>query len=189
MIQGQSTSPDYPLTPLGKLQAQLAGIALKDIHFDQIYASDLERALETAIIISSNNLNTSKTDNKANPTAVQTNKLLREMFFGNFEGKTMKEYFLAAKEAGYGEGKSLWNYIPEGGEDRSDVRKRVEEFLDFLFESIIQNEQPSKDNKTKEHTILLATHAGWIWQLVRSLLRILKVVYQLNLPIILSYRK
>jgi len=40
-IQGFS---DAPLSDLGKEQAALLNTRLKDIHFDKIYASDLERA-------------------------------------------------------------------------------------------------------------------------------------------------
>ena len=58
--------------------AHLAGIALKDTHFDQIYASDLDRAFDTASIISSNNLHTSKVDNKENHITVQSNKLINQ---------------------------------------------------------------------------------------------------------------
>ena len=129
----------------------------------------MERAFDTASIICSNNIHTSKTDNKENHATVQGNKLLREMSFGIFDLKTIEEYKLAAKEAGYKEGKNLWDFNPEGGEDQLAVRKRVEEFLRFLTKTIVQNEQPVEDNKTKNYCILLVSHAGWIRQLLAYL--------------------
>lgn len=42
-----------PLTPNGKMQAQRLSEKLKYIHFDKIYCSDLDRAIQTAEIISS----------------------------------------------------------------------------------------------------------------------------------------
>lgn len=167
LLQGQSTSPDTLLSALGRSQAQLAGVALKDIYFDHVYASDLGRAFDTASIIISNNLHTSKTYNNKTHNRVQSNKLLRERHLGNFEDKPSNEYFLAAADAGYEEGESLWNYTPDGGESKPDVKKRVEEFLNFLTKTIIRNEKNlEKEDKTKECDILLVSHNGWIIQLV-----------------------
>merc|ERR1712045_505650 len=53
---------------------------LKNIQYDQIYSSDLERALETATIISQNNLNDSTDINDIKQT-----KLLRERAFGIYD--------------------------------------------------------------------------------------------------------
>ena len=55
-----------PLSEAGKQQAQLAGIALKDASFDQIYSSPQERAFDTALWILKNN------DTMVHDDAVQT---------------------------------------------------------------------------------------------------------------------
>ena len=42
---------DIPLNDVGLWQAQRAGAALADEHFDAIYSSDLQRALVTAALV------------------------------------------------------------------------------------------------------------------------------------------
>merc|ERR1712241_225550 len=53
---------------------------LKNIQYDQIYSSDLERALETATIIIQNSLN-----NSTNMDDIKQTKLLRERAFGIYD--------------------------------------------------------------------------------------------------------
>lgn len=72
---------DSPLTNKGTLQAQELSQALKHIHFDAIFSSDLLRAQRTAEIIGlERNL------------AVVTNELLREKTYGRLEGKSYEEF-------------------------------------------------------------------------------------------------
>ena len=70
---------DSPLTLLGRKQAQFTKQSLKDIYFDEVYSSDLKRAVETAEIISGKSLPSS-------------HKLaeLRERDFGSLEKKSNK---------------------------------------------------------------------------------------------------
>lgn len=75
---------DSFLTEEGRKQAEEAADLFKDINFDAVFSSDLVRAKNTAEIIKLNrNL------------AVNTTKLLRERFFGKYEGlpgeKMMRE--------------------------------------------------------------------------------------------------
>jgi broad specificity phosphatase PhoE len=71
--QGQSES--Y-LTEKGIEQAKETAEILKDINFDAIFSSDLDRTYRTAEII--------KLDREL---IIQTSKLLRERSYGSFEGK------------------------------------------------------------------------------------------------------
>src|ERR1035437_5892718 len=71
--QGQSESF---LTEKGIGQAKETAEILKDISFDAIFSSDLDRTYRTAEII--------KLDREL---IIQTSKLLRERSYGSFEGK------------------------------------------------------------------------------------------------------
>lgn len=77
-IQGQT---DTPLNKTGEEQAQLLGQALKDVHFDAVFSSDLMRAKKTAEIAT-----------LEKNIAVQTTELLRERNFGSLEGKNRDEF-------------------------------------------------------------------------------------------------
>jgi len=72
---------DSPLTEKGEEQAKARGKDLKKIHFDAVFSSDLIRAKRTAELIS--------LDRKLE---VNTAKLLRERFFGEWEGKPISEF-------------------------------------------------------------------------------------------------
>ncbi|KAI8445810.1 histidine phosphatase superfamily, partial [Phakopsora pachyrhizi] len=77
LIQGQR---DTYLNDLGISQAQLTGKFLKQLglRFDQIWSSDLRRALKTAQTIS---------DQLGDSIQVKTDVRLRERFLGDLEGK------------------------------------------------------------------------------------------------------
>lgn len=78
IIQGQI---DSPLTEKGKQQALERAEDLKNIRFDAIFSSDLGRAHRTAEIIALDRA-----------LAVNTTKLLREKFFGTYEGRVAQEF-------------------------------------------------------------------------------------------------
>ncbi len=78
IMQGQSNSN---LTQNGLLQAEARAVELKDVHFDLAFSSDLIRAHKTAQIVANEH-----------KLAVKTTKLLREMTFGRFDGKTYDEF-------------------------------------------------------------------------------------------------
>lgn len=78
IIQGHT---DSPLTDIGITQARLLGEALRHVHFDAVYSSDLHRAKHTAELIT-----------VERQLAITTTKLLRERTFGKYEGKSFEEY-------------------------------------------------------------------------------------------------
>lgn len=78
LIQGHA---DSPLTALGIEQVTGRAHALADVHFDAIFSSDANRALQTAEIIKLNR-----------DIVVQASQLLRERSHGSFEGVHYDEY-------------------------------------------------------------------------------------------------
>lgn len=71
---------DPQLTDLGKQQAKELAEQLKGVHFDGIFASTLIRAKQTAEVIA-----------LEKKIAVQTTELLKERYWGEFEGKIQKQ--------------------------------------------------------------------------------------------------
>lgn len=69
---------DSPLISIGKEEAAYLGKGLKDIHFEAVYTSDLQRTKETASIILKNQGQT-----ELNPVE---EKKFREVCYGCFEG-------------------------------------------------------------------------------------------------------
>jgi len=78
---------DSPLTSVGEQQAQSRKDSLKDVHFDAVFSSDLVRAKRTAEIIAADR-----------QLAINTTHLIRERFFGNWEGKPISEFVEANKQ-------------------------------------------------------------------------------------------
>ena len=97
LLQGHT---DTPLNENGRQQARKAGQWLKDQKYDQVYASDLSRAFETATIIVQNN--TYMTDDDAKN--IKKDTLLRERYFGVFEDRPVLELGAAEEASGKGFG-------------------------------------------------------------------------------------
>ena len=126
---------DFPLTEIGRKQAERCAEALKDEHIDAIYASDLSRAFETAMPVA-----------KTHSLAVIPHKGLREIFAGEWEGMAFDE--LDKKYSEYGIWKTdIGHAHPDGGESVAELYDRI---LTILGEI-------SKANEGK--TVCIATHA------------------------------
>lgn len=130
---GQS---DFPLTDLGRRQADAAGETLKNTKIDFVYASDLSRAYETAQRIT-----------KHHNLDITKDARIREIHRGIFEGR-----YLADLEKEYPEtyavlAKNKPFAVIEGGESTEDVQERL---MDF-FEEIAPNHSGQ--------TVLVAFHA------------------------------
>ncbi len=130
---GQS---DYPLTELGKKQAEAAGEVLKGIKIDAVYSSDLSRAYDTGKAIA-----------KHHGLSVTKDIRLREIHRGIFESQPLAEL-----EKKYPvEYHVLMHNKPfadiEGGESTEQVQERV---LDSISE--IAKKHP-------DETVLIAFHA------------------------------
>lgn len=133
LVQGQT---DSSLSERGRVQAELAGRRLAEMPVDAVYVSDLERALETASIISAVLLE---------PAPV-IDRRLREQHFGVFERRPIVELLeeMAAKEQDFA------TFIPPGGETRVQFHDRI---MGFLKESCLRH---------RDETVLAITHYGVI---------------------------
>lgn len=120
MLQGEKNSP---LTERGRDQASKLGKALKDIEFEGFYTSPLGRAASTAELIMD-----------GRDEALYIVPEIREMSFGDMEGKEKKEFeVLHPKEYN-----NLWTdaiaYNPKSfnGETFQEVDERVMDGLKHL---------------------------------------------------------
>ena len=121
---------DIPLDETGIAQAHKLSERFKDIKISKIYSSDLSRALETARII-----------NKHHNVEIIVETDLREMSFGQFEGRLLSEVGdqLTALR---GSGKEV-----PGGERSDELFARVHSCLEKI---IAENDED----------ILIAGHGG-----------------------------
>ena len=130
-MQGNS---DSELSSLGRKQAEWLSKRLSRVCFEAIYSSPLKRALETTKLIC-NNKN----------TKINIHNDLKEMSFGNWEGKKESEI----KNNYPNEYKQFWEephlYNRESGETFKEVENRVIPFI----ENIISNHQ---------NNVLIVTH-------------------------------
>jgi len=138
--QGQS---DTPLSALGRAQAEAVGERLAGEHLDAIYASDLQRARDTAMAIASRH-----------GLTVHADPRLREMAFGEWEGMTFAEM-----EAADPERLAAWldestGVTPPAGESREALAARVAEAL-----AEIRARHP-------EQTVVLVAHGGTLMTLL-----------------------
>jgi len=116
-IQGQT---DTPLSDLGRLQARAIGGRLRNERFDAIYASDLVRAWDTAQAIGQAGL-------AERPGAPQpmADPRLREMDFGEWEGKTSVEIAASHPEAHARSKSRDADFRIPGGESFRDLYDRA----------------------------------------------------------------
>jgi broad specificity phosphatase PhoE len=128
---------DFPLTEIGKMQAERCAEALKDEKIDAVYASDLSRAFDTALPVA-----------RAHKLEVIPHKGLREIFAGNWEGHSFtwleKNY---PDEYGRVWKTDIGRTKPDGGESVAELYGRV---IATLREIAASNEGK---------TVCIATHA------------------------------
>ena len=107
---------DVPLTEKGIEDAKKAGNFLADFSFDKVYASDLERAIETA-------------KNAIPGCPPETSELLREINVGNIANKPLDILTDADRKAIKESGYSIF-----GGETKEEFQNRVLKFRKELEE-------------------------------------------------------
>ena len=123
------------LTEKGKAQTKEAAKVLKDAKIDLIFHSPLQRTRETAELI--------REELGLEKNQMTVEGRLKEITFGEFEGKTVHEY-----HAQYKNGHDRLTITPKGGENWMEVRKRVGEFLYEI------------ENTYKDKNILIVAHNG-----------------------------
>ncbi|MFT4309671.1 MAG: histidine phosphatase family protein [Candidatus Woesearchaeota archaeon] len=126
---------EFKLTEEGRRQAEKIALNLSKEKYDHIYVSDLIRTRETAEPIIRYHPN----------TQVTYDPRLREKHLGIYEGKKEEEYNI-----------DKWGDI-EGGESQENLKKRIIDFLDYLWE------------KHKGESILVISHGGYITTMLMHL--------------------
>jgi len=136
-IQGVFTGHlDLELTELGRQQAQLTSeFILNKYQVDAVYASDLRRAADTG-----------RTVSEPLGLPLQTDRRLREIYAGSWEGKSFDE--LTETSPSYAVFRSdIGNCQTDGGESVEQLSNRVLQAFT----------QIAAENETK--TVVIATHA------------------------------
>ena len=135
-IQGQL---DPPLSDLGRRQAALLGARLAARRFAGFYASDLKRAFETAEVIG-----------EAIGVAPEPSTSLREVYLGDWEGRTSVEIAVEFPDAWASWVEEPdWDVVP-GGEGAAAFEARVAAATDEML-------------RRHEHgDVLVVTHGGVI---------------------------
>ncbi|MDF2593215.1 MAG: putative phosphoglycerate mutase family protein [Clostridia bacterium] len=111
---------DCSLAQSGIEQSQALRKVFENIHYDVMVSSDLKRAVETANIINS-------------PNKILTDKRLRELNFGQWEGKSYEEIAVE-----YTEHWNLWiedfeNATPTDGESLAGMYNRICDYMDEIL--------------------------------------------------------
>lgn len=119
-VQGHT---DIPLHDGGREQAALTGRRLADIRFGAVYSSDLIRARETAeIIVAASN---------TGPYEIVFDERLREVSFGELEGKTWTEMDEGIRAV---QNERNLDFAPPGGESYRGMLDRLGDFAEMLKE-------------------------------------------------------
>jgi broad specificity phosphatase PhoE len=113
-IQGET---DVPLNARGRLQAEAAGRAMREVPIDAIYSSDLSRALETARAVSRLH--------DGGPLPVTPLREFEEVSFGEWEGMSLDEVGEKWPELFARWKQNATAVTPPGGETPDEVRERV----------------------------------------------------------------
>ncbi len=148
LLQGNS---DSPLTEEGLKQAHQSAKVFQNLEFAEIFSSDLLRAKRTAEIIA-----------QEHNLAVQTNKLVRERFFGKYEGQSVDIYRAKLKMLieHLTEEEKLSFKLDEDVESDEEVISRL---LNFLRQTALA--YPDKNVLVVTHSgviRVLLFHLGWL---------------------------
>ncbi|CAJ1054773.1 fructose-2%2C6-bisphosphatase TIGAR B [Xyrichtys novacula] len=137
LLQGQGV--DTTLSEAGVQQGKAVGRYLRDIPFNNVFVSNLQRAVQTAELILKNNTYCSGTEMVLEP-------FLRERGFGVCEGHPKEHMKNMANAAG----QSCRDFTPPGGETLDQVRLRFKKFLKALFKKMLDehgcSEAPEASN-------------------------------------------
>jgi phosphoserine phosphatase len=149
-FQGHS---DVPLNHNGCQQAMALKDRLSSQTIDCFYSSDLQRASETARIISNGKIE------------IQTDLRLREMSFGEWEGLTYYEIKEKCTDALSTWESDLYQNPPTNGETLEQFTRRVQSMLNDLCE------------KHEGQTVLVVAHGGVLQILICLALTLSPAMY------------
>ena len=112
---------DVPLSEGGRRQAKSLAERLKSIPFEALYSSPLERALETARLIS-----------ESVGLQPAPDQRLVELDYGQWEGRTLAEIAESDPKTLRAWDANPAQVAPPGGESGLEAQQRIVSFLDFL---------------------------------------------------------
>ena len=158
-VQGRT---DLPLNAQGIRQAELVAGALRNIPADIIYCSSLTRAKETAeVLLREMNRIRLSAGKPVLPEIIPLPEL-KEVAFGNWEGKTLEEIQVLYPEDYHRWVQNPAWEIPTGGESRESLRQRTER----AFEIIRENTGLSGDS-----SVVIVAHGAILVYIIAWLLR------------------
>ncbi|MBR2615152.1 MAG: histidine phosphatase family protein, partial [Clostridia bacterium] len=136
---------DLDLTELGHTQAALAASFFQDVPVDKIYSSDLKRAYHTALHTA-----------RAKGLDVHACQGMREIFAGQWEGKSFPELRLC-----YPESFATWEHDfgacrCDGGESIAELRERICRTVTEIAEA-----NPGKTVLVFSHATPIRMIKGW----------------------------
>lgn len=152
-FQGQS---DIPLNETGRKQAQALAERLSAESFNAVYSSDLQRAAETADII---------TQMSGYKPDLHPDARLREVNFGDWEGLTYAEIQTKYPDELAAWEKDLYKTAPPNGETLEELAIRVQSMLDDLRK------------KHDRQNILIVAHGGVLQTLICLALKLPPAMY------------
>jgi broad specificity phosphatase PhoE len=138
---------DVDLNDRGLLQAEKLAKHFENHHIDVIYSSDLKRAYKTSEVLS--NLKHHE---------IISEPLLREINFGDWEGKTWKEIQFANQEFFAKGGLNQFDSAIHHGESLNQFKKRAVDHFYFLVEKHLTED------------VYIFTHGGNIRMIVLDIL-------------------
>ena len=153
---------DSPLTVKGINDLKVTANALSQVHFDNMYSSDLKRAIDTVHLMKDANLVSDIGKIKKLPE-------FREVFFGTFEGDDINQTWdQVAMAAGIGNEDNVAKIINQVGlrefreaTKRADPRHLAED-KDELDKRMVRAIDVLKDVTKNEQRVLLVTHGDFI---------------------------
>jgi len=142
VLQGTSNGP---LNATGRQQAGRLGSHLENVALDHVFASDLQRAVDTAYAVV-----------RMHGLEVEVDSLLREWDVGDLDGQPAAMYLQMIKD----NGGMLSRFHPPGGQKLCEVRDRADEVIRKI---------------TAEHlgeAVMVCSHGDFLRQVVGSILQI-----------------
>lgn len=153
---------DSPLTVKGINDLKRTADALSQVHFDNMYSSDLKRAIDTVHLMKDANLVSDIGKIKKLPE-------FREVFFGTFEGDDINQTWdQVAMAAGIGHEDDVTKIINQVGlHDFREATKKADprhlaENTEELDKRMVRGIQVLGDLTQNEKRVLLVTHGDFI---------------------------
>lgn len=158
-----------PLTDRGIIDVRRSGRGLKDVKFDAVYTSDLQRTVDTAELIIQEN---EQTDTEIEMILMPE---FREIFFGVFEGELGEVvYEDVAKHLGHDTADKLFGQIGQFEQMAAfkelDPYGHAEDFMEFWLRVEKGLLQIINKHRDTGDTILLVAHGGTIRVILENLI-------------------